>query len=1291
MGGGKSGGGTSSSTTSNAPPAWLQKELQNLGSQAQAMAMKPLQQYSGETVAGFTPDQKQAMSIVSNAQGMAQPYYNSAAQYFQNATTPLAPTIQPYVDQSGQTLQKGMSQLDPNNIASRMSPYIQNVVDATQAQFNNANQQQNQQLVGNAISSGAWGGDRASVAQGILGGQQQLSQAPQIANLYNQGWQNAGQLATAAGQQDIAAAQQQLAGGNAVLGANQANAWLNSQVGAGMMGLGTTAENEALQGAQSLMSVGNQQQTLAQNQLNVPYEQFLQQQAYPYQQASWLSGIENGLGSVVGGNSTTTSLAPQASTGSQIFGGLTAGAGALGSLFGGGQNSAWNGMFGNRGGVMRSQKLALGGAAVNNPGGVSGSMAPGQIMHNIGHPGYTTTTTSDGGDGGSWLLPVMLAARVAAAAYSGGTSEAAVGAPTSLVAPATQFAGGFNPMTSAGGLYAKGGIIPALASGGASDFVSMADNGKGSPAVPQFDQALFHNMSNTIANSSGGASGMGDMMNALPRQEVPKGINTGIVMPTAEQSNALLGIMGGKGPDKYGNIPDLTYGVVSKNNPFGLNQSDYATWLDAPNTTPVSQWLSNQGKVADTIFNPQTGNYQAVKTPTAVAPKNYTDPTWDELKGSWTNNAPTTTKAPISYTATPQPKLTTLPFSGSQETSAPKGQQFEYEPTLLQLSAKGGIIPQKLADGDIVKPIPEGIVPREGKDVATLTDNGRLTPPPSRDITTSPVDPYTKLPPLPPGHGHIPSMNQNDASRAAADTGFTEGVDTTDDSGVTPSYQGVMPSDIAKRFDASALGLPPMGDARSPDFEKYAEAMQNPKADPWMSLMTAGLAMMAGKSPNAWANIGEGALAGIANYNSQKEANAKRAGEVFNAETRADQLYNAGMQAHQKEASSRAKMVSDATHQAMQEANQAQSIQLRGSGMNNSYIQRYLFHARQLKLDPNQLTPEQDHLIRQMVASETNKVQGDRASIAGPGIPPSLADQQKIVQGGTTPGANVPAAPATPAAPANSAEPSTPKTPVETPAQTPSTRTDWSAGGRNNWVAEIAENAPIQYSPFEKHQMEGLAAKSLDKFIEAGKSMARSDASIQVMANALNTMHTDATGEARAAAAALLNAFIGPDVATAVTGMDVDSPAVFEKAKLYSSLYFDRETMGSRPANASLKMGLAAFPSLNNTNTANKIITQLLAIPFQRHQDEQAFIHQYAQTHKTNVGATELFERLHPLMEYQSRIMPTMPSLTGGYKPGYTYFDMEQKGPNGEPIAGTWVKTAKGEGFLRNSLHIYKP
>lgn len=297
----------------------------NLLSQVQNTASTPYQNYSGPIVAGFNPQQEAAFGTVSNAAGatgdaVAQPYYGQAQNDFGAATTPLW---------------SGVQQFSPSSISQYESPYTSDVVNATENQFANTNAQQFNQAAGSAAEAGAFGGDRQAVLDAQIAGQQQTAEAPVIAGLENTGY------TTAEGEFNT---QQQ-----SQLGANEANAWLNSQAGFGEENLGSTAQNAEFAGANQESAVGSEQQALAQENLNVPYEQFLAQEAYPFQTEGWASGLETGLGGAAGSTSSsagssTGSTQNQTSLLSQIFGGLTSGIGLAGEsgLFdgsGGGDNS----------------------------------------------------------------------------------------------------------------------------------------------------------------------------------------------------------------------------------------------------------------------------------------------------------------------------------------------------------------------------------------------------------------------------------------------------------------------------------------------------------------------------------------------------------------------------------------------------------------------------------------------------------------------------------------------------------------------------------------------------------------------------------------------------------------------------------------------------------------------------------------------------------------------------------------------------------------------------------------
>jgi hypothetical protein len=320
----------------------------------------------------------------------------------------------------GRGITDAATSLTPQSIAPWMSPYTESVVDATRRQFGHSNEQQRQGVVGNAISRGAWGGDRSAVAEAILAGEQQMAQAPVLAGLMDRGYQsglgaaqNAAQLrtqgATAAGNLGLQGAtaagnlglQGATAAGNLGLqgatsaggiglqgataagnlgfqgatndaqqrqqaaaqllglftgqqglgfNANQAQAQLAQQAGYGMAGLGREAQSSTLTGAQAMAGMGALQQEQAQRQLNVPYQQFMAAQQYPFQTTGWLSNITSGLGGAAGGTKTET--APGPSTLSQLGGLGMAGLSAVGGTGGFGADGWLTNLFA-KGGEIR--------------------------------------------------------------------------------------------------------------------------------------------------------------------------------------------------------------------------------------------------------------------------------------------------------------------------------------------------------------------------------------------------------------------------------------------------------------------------------------------------------------------------------------------------------------------------------------------------------------------------------------------------------------------------------------------------------------------------------------------------------------------------------------------------------------------------------------------------------------------------------------------------------------------------------------------------------------------------
>lgn len=394
----------------------------DLLSRAQGVSNTPYTPYGGELVAGVNPQQSAGIANINSNWNFAQPWIQSAGAMATDAAHPI-------------------TQADIENY---VNPYTKDVVDATWNQFQDQNQQQLQGVKGNAISQGALGGNREAVAEAETVRQQNLAQAPVIANLKSQGY---------------------MQGVNTALTEQQAK-----QSGAyALSNLGVAGQNAALTGANAQVGAGTLQQGTQQQQDAAAYQQFVNQQAYPFQLAQWLSGITTGVGSQMGGTSTNTQPGP--SVLGQIAGiglgaaGILGGTGAFGAsgLFGGGSG------YGNSSGQWNPN--VPGGIRYARGGGVANRDAGGGVA---GMPYAGGATWIHDGSGG-WV-PTMNIARGRGApsggAPGGGAGGPAGGQPSQLEQQANQI-GSLTRTLTAGMKGAPQNIAPGWASNTPDPGVAM--------------------------------------------------------------------------------------------------------------------------------------------------------------------------------------------------------------------------------------------------------------------------------------------------------------------------------------------------------------------------------------------------------------------------------------------------------------------------------------------------------------------------------------------------------------------------------------------------------------------------------------------------------------------------------------------------------------------------------------------------------------------------------------------------------------------------------------------------
>jgi hypothetical protein len=240
------------------PPSVL-SQYQSVTSQAQQTAQNPFVDYSGQFVAPITTEQQQGISATTAAANQAQPA-NEAAE---------AGTVASAAPISGA------------DINSYLSPYLGDVMSSTEALQNQSNQQQQAGQLGNAITSGAFGSDRTGIAAANLEEQQNLANSSTLAGIANTGYQSALGEANTEQQAGLAGSAQ-------------------------LANIGNAAQASSLSGASAELAAGTVQQQTQQAQDTAEYNQFEQQQSYPFQVDQFLAGIAEGTGSLSGSTTTTT-------------------------------------------------------------------------------------------------------------------------------------------------------------------------------------------------------------------------------------------------------------------------------------------------------------------------------------------------------------------------------------------------------------------------------------------------------------------------------------------------------------------------------------------------------------------------------------------------------------------------------------------------------------------------------------------------------------------------------------------------------------------------------------------------------------------------------------------------------------------------------------------------------------------------------------------------------------------------------------------------------------------------
>jgi hypothetical protein len=266
-GGGQPANTTSTTTQTSELPEWARGYAKDTLAKGQALTdinQNPYQTYSGDRIAWFSPMQQQAMQ---NAQGMT-----AAPQIGQGTAAATGAGLGGF-DVAGQANVGGFQ----NQVGGYMNPYMNQILAPQLAEANRnydigATKQQSA-----ATQAGAFGGSR----EAIMAAENERNRNTGLNQIYGQGLNTAYTNAQNQYNQNL---QNQLAGYGM---ANQAAGQL------GQLGQNQYQQNMGINQLQA--QYGGQQQALQQQGLTQAYQDFTNQQNYPYKQLGFMSDLIRGL------------------------------------------------------------------------------------------------------------------------------------------------------------------------------------------------------------------------------------------------------------------------------------------------------------------------------------------------------------------------------------------------------------------------------------------------------------------------------------------------------------------------------------------------------------------------------------------------------------------------------------------------------------------------------------------------------------------------------------------------------------------------------------------------------------------------------------------------------------------------------------------------------------------------------------------------------------------------------------------------------------------------------------
>jgi hypothetical protein len=1004
-----------------------------------------------------------------------------------------------------------------------------------------------------------------AAAQGALGGNRVGVAQSELARQQN-----------LANQQTISGLYNQ--GYNTALSAAQADKAAQLQAGSEYANLGQTAMQTNLAQAAAQVGAGTQQQ-----QWN--YQQYQNAKSYPFETTSWLANIVEGLGSGSGG--TTTSTQPSGNTGSAVLGGVL----GLASLFNkGGVVSEENRPHRAQGGIIPYTGSSGIAANNNNPAGANdnfGTSYVPQVATAGITPGHSTLPQAPQGgqqqDQGQQMLQQGIKAaetnlkqKYPNGIVAGLSQPATTGLGTSTSAPITT-----TPVPSNPGVLSSLGSFFGFADGGVARR-GYDDGGYVDPrvvAVPVVPDA------STVDPATISPSQMKAVLDAagqqVPAPATPQ--NAGIV---PQQQNAQPAAPPLAPPTTVRDMP--VAGVVPQHDTPSQASSPHQYNIgNAPQMTPNFDKINNSYGLPAGYLN-RTAYIESSFNPNA-------------------NNG-----------------ISKGEFQFTNATAGQYGLKNPFDPMAsADAAARLAVDNQKfLAHGLGREPTAGELYLAHQQGAA-----GAL------NLLSHPDSPATDIVGRQAVVGNGGSANMTAQQFAnlwtnkfngmpATSAGYqpTDSGDTSSSSGVMPSLQGVSSA------PASNKGVSFSNEASSPGFlgRLFGGHGLGLSDDQRMALLSAGLGMMAGTSPNFATNVGTGGMKGVESYMAKQQLNRENALAQSEIATRSGQLGLEG------------KRVDIAGQQLALEAKKAASeigLQTAQTGKTNLETQTGRWQQT--------VTPA-GIIVRDMTDPNAPPKLTTWDDIQKNGPPSTVTGSNEAI--GASLGSGTPqGTPSTPQQPNNAPVKAAPTTPIGAPAQAqPSQTQGQPSQAQAQPVFRTAPPPNIKMDPrvFSPTGQQIVADETKDALKEARTEYQGSiNAQTQLgeMKHDLATIPNSAwtapgTGfQSRVQWAKAVN--------TAFQGMGVEAPidetavaAGEDLNKLTTRLGFDLgKTLGSREAASIIDQSVSAVPGgANSPEGARRIISGIEAAN-QRKIDYYNFLQQWsAKGYGSILGADQAFNQMNP-------------------------------------------------------------